>query len=187
MLKRAEQKNKYCKNVMSKKPVKKTPELLTKICQLITEGKSVRSISKLKDMPTVQAIMKWLNNDEEFNKMYQQARQNQGDLYGEMINDICLELLTGQRTDFQNCRVAIDGLKWTVSKMNSKWSDRQIVDVNQTNYVDELTKVQSEIQRRMLEKGKGNQGLEVIEGAKPHKPFSTTHEEKKEKSIKSNT
>ena len=71
--------------------------------------------------------------------------------------------------------------------MNSKWSDRQIVDVNQTNYVDELTKVQSEIQRRMLEKGKGNQGLEVIEGAKPHKSFSTTHEEKNQKSIKPNT
>jgi hypothetical protein len=39
----------------------------------------------------------------------------------------------------------------------------------------------------MLEKGKGNQGLEVIEGAKPHKSFSTTHEEKNKKSIKSNT
>ena len=95
---------------MPKKPVKKTQDLLNKICQYIVEGKSLRSISKMEGMPTVQAVMKWLNNDEQFYKQYQIARENQGDLYGEMINDIALDLINGKRTDFQNCRVAIDSL-----------------------------------------------------------------------------
>ena len=113
-------------------------------------------------MPSVQAVMKWLNNDEQFNRQYQTARENQGDLYGEMINDIAIELLTGQRTDFQNCRVAIDALKWTVSKMNSKWSDRQVLDVNQTNYVDELTRVQDTIKQRIEEKNKEKSRTNVV-------------------------
>ena len=138
---------------MPKKPVKKTQDLLNKICQYIVEGKSLRSISKMEGMPTVQAVMKWLNNDEQFYKQYQIARENQGDLYGEMINDIALDLINGNRTDFQNCRVAIDSLKWTVSKMSSKrWGDRQQIDVNQTNYVDELNKVQDVIKKRIEEK-----------------------------------
>ena len=113
-------------------------------------------------MPSVQAVMKWLNNDENFYRQYQTARENQGDLYGEMINDIAIELLTGQRTDFQNCRVAIHALKWTVSKMNSKWSDRQVLDVNQTNYVDELSKVQDTIKQRIEEKNKEKSRVNVV-------------------------
>tara|TARA_E500000318_G_scaffold81746_1_gene77029 strand:- start:88 stop:468 length:381 start_codon:yes stop_codon:yes gene_type:complete len=116
----------------------------------------------MKNMPSVQAVMKWLNNDENFYRQYQTARENQGDLYGEMINDIAIELLTGQRTDFQNCRVAIDALKWTVSKMNSKWSDRQVLDVNQTNYVDELSKVQDTIKQRIEEKNKEKSRVNVV-------------------------
>ena len=116
----------------------------------------------MKDMPSVQAVMKWLNNDENFYRQYQTARENQGDLYGEMINDIAIELLTGQRTDFQNCRVAIDALKWTVSKMNSKWSDRQVLDVNQTNYVSELSKVQEVIKQRIEEKNKEKSRVNVV-------------------------
>lgn len=151
-----------CVNEM-KKPVKKTKDLLNKICQHITQGKSVRSISKMEGMPTVQAIMKWLNQDEEFFKMYQTARESQGDLFGEKINDIALELLSGQRSDFQNCRVAIDALKWTVSKMSSKrWGDRSQIDIKQTNYVDELTKVQDTIKERLEEKSKEKLGLKVV-------------------------
>lgn len=147
---------------MVQKYIKKTPDLLNKICQYIVEGKSLRSICKMKNMPSVQAVMKWLNNDENFYRQYQTARENQGDLYGEMINDIAIELLTGQRTDFQNCRVAIDALKWTVSKMNSKWSDRQVLDVNQTNYVDELSKVQDTIKQRIEEKNKEKSRTNVV-------------------------
>lgn len=116
----------------------------------------------MKDMPSVQACMKWLNNDENFYRQYQTARENQGDLYGEMINDIAIELLTGQRTDFQNCRVAIDALKWTVSKMNSKWSDRQVLDVNQNNYVSELSRVQDVIKQRLEEKNKEKSRVNVV-------------------------
>tara|TARA_B100000989_G_scaffold82892_1_gene59275 strand:- start:2402 stop:2872 length:471 start_codon:yes stop_codon:yes gene_type:complete len=153
-----------------KKSVKKSPEILNKICQYITEGKSLRTICKLDGMPSIQSAMKWLNNDDEFYKMYKIARENQGDLYGEMINDIAMDLINGKRNDFQNCRVAIDGLKWTVSKMNSKWSERQTLDVNQTNsYVDELSKVQDTIRQRLEEKNKEKLGLRVVDGAKTQK------------------
>ena len=80
-----------------------------------------------------------------------------------MINDIALDLINGKRTDFQNCRVAIDSLKWTVSKMSSKrWGDRQQIDVNQTNYVDELNKVQDVIKKRIEEKNKEKSRDNVI-------------------------
>ncbi len=141
-------------------PTKKTPQMLNKICEQIALGKSLRSICKDKEMPSLKSVVKWLNEDKDFQDKYSVARENRGDLYGEMINDIALEVLTG-KIDWQRARVTIDALKWTSARMSpKKYGDRQDITVKQTSYVQELAKVQDIIKERMeqknLEKSKGN-------------------------------
>tara|TARA_R100001510_G_scaffold48569_1_gene46435 strand:- start:556 stop:1011 length:456 start_codon:yes stop_codon:yes gene_type:complete len=141
-------------------PTKKTPQMLNKICEQIALGKSLRSICKDKEMPSLKSVVKWLNEDKDFQDKYSVARENRGDLYGEMINDIALEVLTG-KIDWQRARVTIDALKWTSARMSpKKYGDRQDITVKQTSYVQELAKVQDIIKERMeqknLEKSKSN-------------------------------
>lgn len=141
-------------------PTKKTPQMLNKICEQIALGKSLRSICKDKEMPSLKSVVKWLNEDKDFQDKYSVARENRGDLYGEMINDIALEVLTG-KIDWQRARVTIDALKWTSARMSPKrYGDRQDITVKQTSYVQELAKVQDIIKERMeqknLEKSKSN-------------------------------
>lgn len=134
--------------------------MLNKICEQIALGKSLRSICKDKEMPSLKSVVKWLNEDKDFQDKYSVARENRGDLYGEMINDIALEVLTG-KIDWQRARVTIDALKWTSARMSpKKYGDRQDITVKQTSYVQELAKVQDLIKERMeqknLEKSKSN-------------------------------
>ncbi len=141
-------------------PTKKTPQMLNKICEQIALGKSLRSICKDKEMPSLKSVVKWLNEDKNFQDKYSVARENRGDLYGEMINDIALEVLTG-KIDWQRARVTIDALKWTSARMSpKKYGDRQDITVKQTSYVQELAKVQDIIKERMeqknLEKSRSN-------------------------------
>ncbi len=141
-------------------PTKKTPQMLNKICEQIALGKSLRSICKDKEMPSLKSVVKWLNEDKDFQDKYSVARENRGDLYGEMINDIALEVLTG-KIDWQRARVTIDALKWTSARMSpKKYGDRQDITVKQTSYVQELAKVQDIIKERMeqknLEKSRSN-------------------------------
>lgn len=141
-------------------PTKKTPQMLNKICEQIALGKSLRSICKDKEMPSLKSVIKWLNEDKDFQDKYSVARENRGDLYGEMINDIALEVLTG-KIDWQRARVTIDALKWTSARMSpKKYGDRQDITVKSTSYVKELEKVQDTIRERIeqknLEKSKDN-------------------------------
>ncbi len=141
-------------------PTKKTPQMLNKICEQIALGKSLRSICKDKEMPSLKSVVKWLNEDKNFQDKYSVARENRGDLYGEMINDIALEVLTG-KIDWQRARVTIDALKWTSARMSpKKYGDRQDITVKSTSYVKELEKVQDTIRERIeqknLEKSKDN-------------------------------
>tara|TARA_A200000113_G_scaffold106430_1_gene95633 strand:+ start:801 stop:1256 length:456 start_codon:yes stop_codon:yes gene_type:complete len=141
-------------------PTKKTPQMLNKICEQIALGKSLRSICKDKEMPSLKSVVKWLNEDKDFQDKYSVARENRGDLYGEMINDIALEVLTG-KIDWQRARVTIDALKWTSARMSpKKYGDRQDITVKSTSYVKELEKVQDTIRERIeqknLEKSKNN-------------------------------
>jgi len=141
-------------------PTKKTPQMLNKICEQIALGKSLRSICKDKEMPSLKSVVKWLNEDKDFQDKYSVARENRGDLYGEMINDIALEVLTG-KIDWQRARVTIDALKWTSARMSpKKYGDRQDITVKSTSYVKELEKVQDTIRERIeqknLEKSKDN-------------------------------
>ena len=141
-------------------PTKKTPQMLNKICEQIALGKSLRSICKDKEMPSLKSVVKWLNEDKNFQDKYAVARENRGDLYGEMINDIALEVLTG-KIDWQRARVTIDALKWTSARMSpKKYGDRQDITVKSTSYVKELEKVQDTIRERIeqknLEKSKDN-------------------------------
>lgn len=134
--------------------------MLNKICEQIALGKSLRSICKDKEMPSLKSVIKWLNEDKDFQDKYSVARENRGDLYGEMINDIALEVLTG-KIDWQRARVTIDALKWTSARMSpKKYGDRQDITVKSTSYVKELEKVQDTIRERIeqknLEKSKDN-------------------------------
>jgi hypothetical protein len=96
----------------------KTPELLEQICELIADGKSLRSICAEGKMEK-KTIMRWLRDDHEFQAAYAQARQHSADAMAEQLQDLAQEALASPERA-QAVRVAADILKWTASKLKPK-------------------------------------------------------------------
>lgn len=71
-----------------------------------------------------------IRTDPTFAESYTLAREDQGDTFGDQIGEITRKTLIGE-FQYQNARVAIDGLKWSASKLKSRnWGDRQQIDIN---------------------------------------------------------
>jgi hypothetical protein len=59
--------------IMSERPCKRTPKMLEEIMDEIMSGKSLKAISKLKRMPSLTTMYRWMRDDEEFRKGYSNA------------------------------------------------------------------------------------------------------------------
>lgn len=115
----------------AKKPVGRpslySDKLATKILDLISDGASLRSICKMKGMPSRMTIITWLSDPEraEFLTKYARAREWQGDVADDRIQEIVDGVLKG-KIDPHAARVAIGGLTWRASKLKPKvYGDRQ--------------------------------------------------------------
>jgi hypothetical protein len=81
---------------MTGRPSDFTDEIATRICDLLMDGLSMRSICQADDMPHRTTVVRWLERYPEFASMYAHARTLQADLMDDMI----LETTTGH----QRCR-----------------------------------------------------------------------------------
>lgn len=107
-----------------------TPELGIEICVQIAEGKSLRSICKADDRPSMVTIFTWLDKHPEFLNHYTRAKEQQADASSEDITEIADEVRRGL-IDPQAARVAIDAYKWTASKLKpKKYGDKLDIDQN---------------------------------------------------------
>ena len=101
------------------RPSKYTDDLADEICARITEGESLNKICQDDHIPALKVIYSWLRKHEQFSNNYARAREEQADTYADKIQDIAQGALT-KKYDANAARVAIDGYKWTASKLKPK-------------------------------------------------------------------
>ena len=113
-----------------------TQEMADKVCDLIIQGQSMRTICKPKTMPNCSTIYKWLNEVPEFSKHYTHARTESTNALFEELLDICdnasndwMEVnaqgedrkiwkLNGEHV--QRSKLRVDTRKWALSKLQPK-------------------------------------------------------------------
>lgn len=116
-----------------------TPELADRICaEIATSQKSLRTICKMKGMPSVMTILRWLREDKDgFCSQYARAKEEQAEMMVEDMLDIS-EHTNEDHTAFtganvvQRDRLRIDTRKWIASKLKPKKYGEKL-DVETTN------------------------------------------------------
>jgi len=83
-------------------------------------------------MPDSDTVRNWKRLNEEFNVNYTRAREDQGEYYGQKVQDTANKCIAGEiKPDV--ARVAMDGFKWTAARMNrAVYGDKVQVDANIT-------------------------------------------------------
>ena len=118
------------------RPSTYTPELADLLCSYIAEGKSLRTICKIEDMPSMPTIFSWIRLYPEFLKQYEKAKEDQADAMVEEMLDIAddgtndwMENLDkdgsviGYKVNgehVQRSRLRLDTRKWIASKLKAK-------------------------------------------------------------------
>lgn len=114
------------------RPSKYTNKLADKICKMIAQGQSVRSICAKKDMISMQTFFRWLRENDKFREQYAHACEERSYMHAEDIIEIAdnatndyMEKLEGDGYIFnsenvQRSRLRIDTRKWLMSKLNPK-------------------------------------------------------------------
>ena len=118
------------------RPSRYTNKLADKICKMIAQGQSVRSICSKKDMISMQTFFRWLRENEKFREQYARACEERSYMHAEEIIEIADDAtndymeqhdesdeLTGYKLNGENIqrsRLRIDTRKWLMSKLNPK-------------------------------------------------------------------
>lgn len=118
------------------RPSRYTNKLADKICKMIAEGQSVRSICAKKDMISMQTFFRWLRENKKFREQYARACEERSYMHAEEIIEIADDAtndymeqhdesdeLTGYKLNGENIqrsRLRIDTRKWLMSKLNPK-------------------------------------------------------------------
>lgn len=115
------------------RPTLKTPELLEEICARISEGQSLASVCRDDDMPEIRAVWRWLASDEDFSRDYARAIQARAMAHADRVLDVTEAVMRGE-IPADAARVALDGMKWTASRLLPKmYGDRQQLEATVTH------------------------------------------------------
>lgn len=109
------------------RPLLYTQKLANSICELIGEGKSLRSIARQDDMPAMSTVFAWLRDIVEFSEQYEKACQDRVEAQYEDLNEINDEAIQYAKTSEVNVQAVMtayklksDNMKWSMSKMKPK-------------------------------------------------------------------
>lgn len=123
---------------MTGRPSTYTEEMGDRICDLLTEGRSLRKICMSKEFPAASTVYVWLDRFPSFAEKYTRAREAATE---DMLEDI-LEIADNTELDAQDKRVRIDTRKWVMGRLKpKKYGDKQQVEVG--NKEGETLKVES--------------------------------------------
>ena len=118
------------------RPSEFTQETADAICELIADGKSLRSICLAEEMPSKTTVFKWLAARPEFVDRYARAREAQADSLFEDSLDIADDgsrdvIVTEDGRELVNhdhiarARLRVDTRKWMAGKLRpKKYGDR---------------------------------------------------------------
>lgn len=116
------------------RPSKYTKKLGDQICEMIANGKSLRTIGKTLNF-ALSAFFRWIRENPEFEKQYARAKEEQSEALVEEMLDIADETSSdtitkigknGEEYEVQNSewinrsRLRVDTRKWIASKLKPK-------------------------------------------------------------------
>lgn len=125
-----------------------------KLCEQISEGKSLSTAIKAEGMPSYQLVMLTLRNSPEFRTMYEKAVESRADRLAEEIIELAdqemPEGLEGPMASawVQQKRMQVDARKWVASKLKPKtYGDRIDVAVtdNRISVMDALKEAKQRV------------------------------------------
>jgi hypothetical protein len=114
-----------------------SPEIADAICELVAEGKSIRAICKVDEMPAMSTIFKWLSEQPTFSEQYARAKEVQAEGFAEELidiaddisNDVTGELDMPNGVAVQRAKLRVDTRKWIASKLLAKkYGDKLAVE-----------------------------------------------------------
>ena len=110
-------------------------ELVDRICEWISEGKSLRSFCRIEGNPGFQTVLDWLNDDDKlyFRSKYARAREIQA----EVMADELLEIADDTKPDqlkLAHDKMKIETRQWIAAKLLPKkyGNIQHIEDITQT-------------------------------------------------------
>ncbi|MGV4800808.1 terminase small subunit protein [Stenotrophomonas maltophilia] len=126
------------------RPSKYSQQLADAICDLLVDGKSLRTICSTAKMPSRSTVIRWLADNETFRNQYARARELQADTLAEEILDIADKAVLGERLKkdgkgkvlerqtgdmVERSKLMIDARKWYAGKLQpKKYGERVALD-----------------------------------------------------------
>lgn len=139
------------------RPTIYSDKMASNICEEIAMGTSLRKISAMESMPSVQTMLSWLRDNQDFLSQYERAKEEMHILMSEDIQEIadCKadDYIDGKLNpeNVQRARLRIDSRKWLLSKLLPK----KYGDKIQTEHSGSVSVYQSlseeELDRRIKE------------------------------------
>lgn len=111
-------------------------EIFDKICDLIADGKSLRTICAGEDMPNTSSVCRWLAQDEggELREQYARARESQADALFDDCLAIADKFTSAEMIEpehINRAKLRIDTRKWMAGKLRpKKYGEKLDVDAN---------------------------------------------------------
>lgn len=106
------------------RPSDYTPEIAGRICELLSNGMSLRKICEMDWAPDRVTVFRWIQAHTEFRSQYAQAREAQAETWADELID-----LADNADDSQKARLQIDTRKWVASKLlPKKYGERQQIE-----------------------------------------------------------
>ena len=125
------------------RPTIYSEELIERICEQISNGKSLRVVCRAKDMPSMSTVMVWLGENDEFSEQYRKATGQREDFHFEEMMEIADKVLP-ESAEVAKAKLQIDTRKWVLSRMNpKKYGDKQQMEHSgdvAVNMISELMK-----------------------------------------------
>ncbi|MGA0605382.1 hypothetical protein ACO2Q0_05215 [Phenylobacterium sp. VNQ135] len=94
-----------------------TPEIGEEICFRLANGESLISICREEHLPTPATVYRWVNRIPEFQDMYVDARQFQGDYLFDETRELAREVTPG---NVWACRFKFDLIRWQAPRLSPR-------------------------------------------------------------------
>ena len=112
------------------RPTEYTEETGDIICEELVHGKSLNRITQLASMPSISTVYRWLRQQDEFRKKYEQSRLDQVETLADEIKDISDNVENGT-DNVQRDRLRVDTRKWIAERMKpTKYGPKSDLNIN---------------------------------------------------------
>ena len=103
------------------RPSSYTQEVADEICMMIADGKSLDATLRVKGMPSRGTVIRWTQDNPQFQADYARAREHQADTFADAV----VQIADNPKLTPENKRVMIDARKWAAGKQRpTKYGDK---------------------------------------------------------------